>query len=178
MLWSKELSGRFLIKCVQCYACVRNCPVKAVAIRDGKARIIQERCIHCGNCVKICSQNAKRSFERIDHTLHLLKEGKYNSNSSPLLPMAFNGRVENFPVPFGKLGFVQVWEVAVGAELVVEACRSFEFGGVSLYQFILSGGCQPYRKTLFPVCTLSHARCFSGNCNSQADKVLLSRRRL
>ena len=46
-------------KCVQCYACVRNCPVKAVAIRDGKAQIIQERCIHCGNCVDICSQNAK-----------------------------------------------------------------------------------------------------------------------
>jgi len=115
-------------KCVQCYACVRNCPVKAVAIRDGKARIIQERCIHCGNCVQICSQNAKEVLDGIDNTLKLLEKGNAIAIVAPSFPAAFNGRVKELPCALRRLGFVQVWEVAVGAELVVEACRSFELG--------------------------------------------------
>ena len=39
-----------------CYTCVRECPAKAIRIVDGQAEIIGERCINCGNCVKVCSQ--------------------------------------------------------------------------------------------------------------------------
>ena len=29
-------------------------------MEDGQATVIEERCIVCGNCVKVCAQNAKR----------------------------------------------------------------------------------------------------------------------
>jgi len=113
-------------KCVQCYACIRNCPVKAVAIREGKARIIQERCIQCGNCVKICSQDAKEVLSGIEPTLQALEEGNAVALLAPSYPAAFNGKALKVPAALRAIGFSQVWEVAVGAELVVQACQELD----------------------------------------------------
>ena len=46
-------------KCKGCYACVRNCPAKAIRVREGLAEVIMERCIDCGTCVQICRAKAK-----------------------------------------------------------------------------------------------------------------------
>ena len=46
-------------KCRTCYTCVRECPAKAIRIANGQAEVFHERCIGCGNCVKVCSQGAK-----------------------------------------------------------------------------------------------------------------------
>ena len=43
-----------------CYKCVRNCPVKAIKVRDGHAAVIPELCVACGNCVEVCPVKAKR----------------------------------------------------------------------------------------------------------------------
>ncbi|MFW6238957.1 MAG: 4Fe-4S dicluster domain-containing protein, partial [Halanaerobiales bacterium] len=43
-------------RCHECYACIRNCPAKAVRVRGGQAEVMEERCINCANCVNICSQ--------------------------------------------------------------------------------------------------------------------------
>ena len=61
-------------RCHECYACVRNCPVKTVKVEDGQAEIIQERCIECTNCVNICSQGAKEIKIHLDKVRSLLKE--------------------------------------------------------------------------------------------------------
>ena len=45
--------------CRRCYTCVRDCPVKAIKIVDGQASVVSDRCIACGNCTMVCSQNAK-----------------------------------------------------------------------------------------------------------------------
>ncbi|HEY9593482.1 MAG TPA: [Fe-Fe] hydrogenase large subunit C-terminal domain-containing protein [Spirochaetia bacterium] len=47
-------------KCRRCYACVRECPAKAIKVINGQATVIDEQCIACGNCVKVCTQKAKR----------------------------------------------------------------------------------------------------------------------
>lgn len=38
--------------------CMRICPTQAIRIKDGKARIIRERCIDCGECIVACTQGA------------------------------------------------------------------------------------------------------------------------
>ena len=37
-------------KCTGCTSCLKRCPTEAIRVRDGKARIIRERCIDCGEC--------------------------------------------------------------------------------------------------------------------------------
>ena len=38
--------------------CMRICPTQAIRVKDGKARIIQERCIDCGECIVACPHGA------------------------------------------------------------------------------------------------------------------------
>lgn len=110
-------------KCVQCYACIRNCPVKAVAIRKGKAQIIQERCIHCGNCVKICARQAKEVIDGVGPALALLASEETAAVLAPSFPAVFELKSHKLPAALRAAGFSQVWEAAAGAELVVRACR-------------------------------------------------------
>ena len=46
-------------KCRHCYKCVRNCEVKAIMVKDGRAEIMPENCVLCGKCLQICPQSAK-----------------------------------------------------------------------------------------------------------------------
>ena len=61
--------------CIGCGTCVRNCPVGALSLENGKAKIDYGKCIGCGFCISICpvgaieipwrSQSAKDLQERI-----------------------------------------------------------------------------------------------------------------
>ena len=46
-------------RCKDCYKCLRECPVKAIEVKNHQAQIIKERCILCGRCTVVCPQNAK-----------------------------------------------------------------------------------------------------------------------
>lgn len=45
-------------KCQGCMSCMRRCVTEAIRVRDGKARIISERCIDCGECITACPNSA------------------------------------------------------------------------------------------------------------------------
>ncbi len=45
-------------KCNGEMACLRTCPVEAIRVRNKKARMLEENCIDCGVCVKVCDSNA------------------------------------------------------------------------------------------------------------------------
>ena len=46
-------------ECQDCHKCIRECPVKAIRVQDGYARVVPELCIMCGNCILACPSNAK-----------------------------------------------------------------------------------------------------------------------
>lgn len=107
-------------RCRVCFACVRECPVKAIRIMDGQAEVIPERCIGCGNCVQVCSQQAKQVRDCTANAISLLEsKAKVAACVAPSFPVDTpdcDYRV--FVGMLRALGFDYVHEVAFGADLV------------------------------------------------------------
>jgi iron only hydrogenase large subunit-like protein len=45
-------------KCDGRRKCMRACPTQAIRVKEGKARLIEELCVDCGECIKICPSDA------------------------------------------------------------------------------------------------------------------------
>lgn len=109
-------------KCKHCYKCVRNCPVKSITVRDGRAEIQEDKCILCGTCLKICPQSAKSLTSDLD-----LVKGFIRDNQRVIVSVApsYLG-VLKYHTPgqvkaaLKKLGFLDVRETSEGAILVTE----------------------------------------------------------
>ena len=63
-------------ECNDCYKCVRECQVKAIKIQDGRASVIDKKCIACGHCVTACPSNAKRVRGDVDKIKTLITAQK------------------------------------------------------------------------------------------------------
>ncbi len=106
-----------------CYTCVRECPAKAIRIFNGQAEVIAERCIGCGNCIKVCSQDAKVFLQSRQEVRALLGTNrKVAAIIAPSFPAEFS-EIKNHQVFVGMiraLGFDYVFEVGFGADLVAQ----------------------------------------------------------
>jgi two-component system NtrC family sensor kinase len=109
--------------CRTCYTCVRECPAKAIRIVGGQAEVIDERCIVCGNCTKVCSQGAKVFLNTVDRVVKLLESNaKVAAIIAPSFPAEFSD-IPDHKVLTGmirSLGFEYVAEVSFGADLVAD----------------------------------------------------------
>ncbi len=114
-------------KCRVCYTCVRGCPAKALKISGGQAEVITERCIACGNCIKVCSQEAKAYKKSIEEVKKLINsENKTVACIAPSFPAEFT-EFEDYKDFVGKLkglGFDFVHEVAFGADIAAIKYRN------------------------------------------------------
>lgn len=88
-------------------------------MREGRAEVIKERCIGCGQCVRVCSQGVKRITDNTPAVMALLERGNAVVMVAPSFPAAFPdlhpGQVVS---ALRHSGFAGVHEVAFGADLV------------------------------------------------------------
>ena len=109
--------------CRTCYTCVRECPAKAIRIVGGQAEVIDERCIACGNCTKVCSQGAKVFLNTTDRVKKLLENNKeVAAMIAPSFPAEFYD-LTDYRTLVGMIkaiGFKHVLEVSFGADLVAD----------------------------------------------------------
>ena len=110
------------VQCKDCYRCLRECPVKAINIRDHHAQIIEEHCILCGHCTKVCPQKAKIEHSEVPVVREMLREGvRMAATVAPSFVSSLG--LEDFSLlrqALLKLGFSVAEETAVGAQAVTE----------------------------------------------------------
>lgn len=108
-------------KCKGCTTCVRFCPTEAIRVRKGRAHIIDERCIDCGECIRVCHNNAKKAVS--DPLSSLERFAVRVALPAPTLYGQFDERFSVDRILGGllSLGFTDVFEVARAAELVADA---------------------------------------------------------
>lgn len=92
--------------------------MEAIRVREGKARIMEERCIDCGECIRICPNHAKVA---VTDPLERIRSYRYSiALPAPALYGQFKRRVspEQVLSALISLGFDRVFEVALAAEVV------------------------------------------------------------
>jgi ferredoxin len=116
-------------KCKRCYACVRNCPVKAIKVEDGQANVMEDLCIACGYCVRVCAQHAKHIKEHSIGVKNALATGKAYALLAPSFVVEFHRELRPGQVvsALRQLGFAGVYEVAWGAERVTQEYNKKSF---------------------------------------------------
>lgn len=110
-------------KCKACTNCLKRCPTEAIRVRGGRAHIIDERCIDCGECIRVCEYHAK--YAQTD-PLASINRFKYKiALPAPALYGQFKHLISASQVLEGllKMGFDDVFEVAEGADIVTRAIR-------------------------------------------------------
>lgn len=108
--------------CADCYKCIRDCSVKAITFAKDTAEIVHSDCILCGRCYVTCPQKAKQVRNDVLRVKAAITNGKRVVCS--LAPSFIaNFRIRSLAVitaALEKLGFAEVQETAIGAQLVSE----------------------------------------------------------
>ena len=137
--------------------CQNACKIKAISIsEDNAAKIDDEKCIQCGACVYQCPFGAISDRSYILNVIDMLKRSENNSKYKvyALVAPAIGSQMSYAKLGqvitgIKKLGFYTVVEVALGADMVAQA----ESKELAEKGFLTSSCCPAfvrYVKTAFP----------------------------
>jgi iron only hydrogenase large subunit-like protein len=80
-------------RCNGCLACMRACPTQAVRVRNGKAHMLEDRCIDCGECITACAEGAVRpltsslaELAQFDYTVAIPSPALYTQFDAEVSP--------------------------------------------------------------------------------------------
>ena len=113
--------------CSNCYRCVRECPVKAVKLKNGQAEIVNSLCIGCGRCLLVCPKNAKQIKSDISIVKEHIRNGDIVVASvAPSFIAAFDVEYpEQFVSALKQIGFSYVEQTAVGAGVISQSYNEY-----------------------------------------------------
>ena len=131
------------VNCRDCYKCIRNCLLKAIRYSDGHAQIIREDCIDCGECVVTCPRHSQQSWPDVKEILRQIRSGRQVVASvAPSFIADFDvGSIEDLREALFQLGFFDVQEMAIGAEIVSREYEKLIRSGER--DVVISSACPP-----------------------------------
>jgi iron only hydrogenase large subunit-like protein len=112
-------------KCNRRMKCMRVCPTQAIRIREGKARLIGELCVDCGECINVCPSGA--IVPLTDPFGTSLKFRYKVALPSPVLFSQFRPEADPRKIVLGlkRIGFDYVCDVSEACEEVSIALEEF-----------------------------------------------------
>lgn len=95
------------VQCDDCFKCLHECMVKAIAVKDREARILEDRCILCGHCTQVCPQHAKVVVSETGKVMQLIASGKrVVASVAPSFVSSFGiSNFNTFKLALARLGF-------------------------------------------------------------------------
>lgn len=108
------------VNCQDCHRCLRACPVNAIGLLNGHAKVLDERCILCGKCVAECPQYAKRVVSQLPEIKQAIAGGRkvVLSLASTYLGWFDAYEPKRLIGILKRIGFSEVAETAVGSEAI------------------------------------------------------------
>lgn len=161
-------------KCIKCGRCKNACPYNAIAKLErpcaascgmdaisndelGRATIDYDKCVSCGVCISSCPFGAIADKTQIFQLIEAIKSGeKVIAEVAPAFVGQFGPKVtpDKLKAALYKLGFYDVVEVAIGADLcTIEEAEDFMSKVPEKLDFMATSCCPSWSvmaKKLFP----------------------------
>lgn len=112
-------------RCTGCLICVKKCLVQAMRVRNGKALIISDKCIDCGECMRCCPT---RAVKALAEPLEELKKYKANiALATPSFYAQFDGSIPSAVLWQGlrEIGFDGVFDVPLSGDYISQELETF-----------------------------------------------------
>ena len=162
-------------KCIKCGKCKAICPYNAIIKQErpcasvcgvkaiesdalGRAHINIDKCVSCGQCMVSCPFGAIADKSQIFQLIHCIKNGKeVIAELAPAVVGQFgsNVNIEKIKAALLEIGFSEVYEVALGADIgaATEAHHYVEKVSTGELPFLLTSCCPSWSmlaKKYFP----------------------------
>jgi ferredoxin len=105
--------------------CMRICPTQAIRVRGGRTSFLNDRCIDCGECVRVCPNHAIipqtssfSDFSRFKYTIAIPSPVFYSQFGKDILPSAILEALK-------MVGFNRAYDAACASEAVSIAIQEY-----------------------------------------------------